>query len=257
MRISLYFLVLLMTVACCDEVFAQRIVNKDSTNKSIVDDFDKEFADDFNDEVDTPLISDPFEGLNRGVFWFNDKLYFYVLKPVARGYRVVPRMARKSISNFFSNLSSPVRIINSVLQLKFADAGNETSRFLVNTSIGLVGLFDAADRWGGVPKKDEDFGQTLGVYQLGQGPYLVLPFLGPSSLRDASGLVVDSFLDPFTTYLGRNLTLSEKTGIRVGLAVNYLSLDDDSYEKAKRDSLDPYLFLRAAYAQYRVAKVSQ
>ncbi len=220
------------------------------------DDFDAEFAEDFTEDDDAPLISDPLEGWNRGVFWFNDKLYFFFLKPVAKVYRVIPRPARKSVSNFFSNLSGPVRIVNSALQFKFADSGREIGRFLVNSTIGIGGLFDPADKWAKIPEKDEDFGQTLGVYRFGSGPYLVLPFYGPSSLRDASGLVVDTFLDPLT-WLNRDWSLLEHAGVRVGLAINYLSLDADSYEKIKRDSLDPYLFMRAAYVQYRLAKVAQ
>jgi phospholipid-binding lipoprotein MlaA len=229
----------------------------DDFDQEFDDDFDQEFDDDFLEE-DEPLISDPLENLNRGVFWFNDKLYFYLLKPVARVYRVVPRPARKAVRNFVSNLSSPVRVVNSVLQLKFADAGRETTRFFVNTTIGLGGLIDAADKWGKIPKKEEDFGQTLGVYKVGQGPYLILPLLGPSSLRDASGLAVDTFLfDPLTTRMQRNWSLRDRTAYGTALAVNHLSLDDDNYEKIKRDALDPYLFMRAAYAQYRLAKVAQ
>lgn len=220
------------------------------------DSFDQAFADDFADEGDTQLIADPFEPVNRGIFWFNDKLYFFLLKPVARGYRVVPSPVRKAVKNFFSNLSSPVRIINSALQGKLADVGRETTRLFLNSTIGLAGLFDVADRWGKIPRKDEDFGQTLGVYRLGQGPYLVLPFFGPSSLRDATGLVADTFLEP-TTYLTRDWSLLDRAELKGGQAVNHLSLDDDSYEKIKRDSLDPYLFMRAAYVQYRLAKVKR
>ncbi|WP_156826991.1 MlaA family lipoprotein [Geopsychrobacter electrodiphilus] len=232
----------------------QRISTKNVTDAA----FANAFSDAFADEDSAPLISDPFETMNRGTFWFNDKLYFYFLKPVARVYSIVPRPARTSVGNFFSNLSSPVRVINSVLQLKLDDAGREISRFFINSIIGLGGLFDVADKWAKIPQKKEDFGQTLGFYHLGQGPYLILPFLGPSSLRDAGGTLVDTaFLDPFTLHLTQNWNLTEKTGLRVGQAINYLSLDDDSYEKIKRDSLDPYLFMRAAYAQYRLAKVAQ
>ncbi len=253
----LFFLILLAAVVFVAPAFALQSKPAASADMAVGDSFDQEFADNFSETDNIPLISDPFEGLNRGIFWFNDKLYFYLLKPVARAYRVVPRPVRQSISDFFSNISSPVRIVNSGLQFKFGDAGRETTRFFVNTTIGLGGLIDAADKWGKLPKKDEDFGQTLGVYHIGQGPYLILPFLGPSSLRDASGSVVDAFLDPLTSDLNRNWSLLDKAEFTAGLAVNYLSLDDDSYEKLKRDSLDPYLFMRDAYAQYRVAKVAQ
>ncbi len=227
-----------------------------SPQTAVQDDFDQAFEDDFREEDEAPLIADPLEGWNRGVFWFNDKLYFYLLKPVARVYRVVPSPARRSVSDFVSNLTTPVRLVNSTLQFKFADAGRELGRFVINTILGVGGLIDAADRWAGLPKKDEDFGQTLGTYHVGQGFYLVLPFFGPSSLRDAGGMVVDNFIDP-TTWLTRNWSLLDKAELKAGLAVNRLSLDDDSYEKIKRDSLDPYLFIRAAYAQYRLAKVEK
>lgn len=256
MRLKLLILILLIGFVSAELTCAQQPADPTVTEEALGDDFDQEFFDDFDEDDETSLISDPFERLNRGTFWFNDKVYFYLLKPVARGYRVVPRPARKSVGNFFSNLSSPVRIVNSVLQLKLADAGRETTRLFVNTTIGLGGLIDAADRWGKLPRKDEDFGQTLGVYHVGQGPYLVLPFLGPSSLRDTGGLAVDTFFDPLT-YLGRNWSRIDWAALKTGLVLNHLSLDDDSYEKIKRDSLDPYLFMRAAYAQYRVAKVAQ
>ncbi len=253
----IFFLILLTNIGFVDLAFAQQPEQSTPASEVHGSDFDQDFDDDFMEEDSAQLISDPFEKLNRGVFWFNDKVYFYLFKPAARAYRIVPRPARTSVSNFFSNLSSPVRIVNSTLQFKFADAGRETTRFFVNSIIGLGGLVDAADRWGEIPKKDEDFGQTLGFYHVGQGPYLILPFLGPSSLRDAGGLVADSFFDPLTIHLSRNWNFLERMELRAGLAVNFLSLDDDSYEKIKRDSLDPYLFMRAGYAQYRVAKVAK
>ena len=219
-------------------------------------DFEADFADDFSDEAEKVLISDPLEGYNRGMFWFNDKLYFYLLKPVARGYRVVPRPVRQSVGNFFSNLSSPVSIVNSVLQLRFKKAGRGFTRLFVNTIIGVGGLFDPAEKWGKLPAEKEDFGQSLGHYGVGSGPYFVLPLLGPSSIRDTGGLFVDTIFDPMT-YISRSLTFGEYAAIRGGEVVNRLSLDDDSYEKIKRDSLDPYLFMRAAYAQYRLAKIKE
>ncbi len=257
MRQIIFFLILLTNVAVVDLAFALQSEQPTTASEVHGADFDQDFDDDFMEEDSAQLISDPFETLNRGVFWFNDKVYFYLFKPAARVYRIVPRPTRMSISNFFSNLSSPVRIVNSALQFKFADVGREAIRFFVNSTIGLGGLVDAADKWGNVPKKDEDFGQTLGFYHVGQGPYLILPFLGPSSLRDAGGLVADSFFDPLTIHLNRNWNFLEKVELRAGLAVNFLSLDDDSYEKIKRDSLDTYLFMRAGYAQYRVAKVAK
>lgn len=127
-------------------------------------DFDADFGDDFSGgSVPERLISDPLELFNRGVFWVNDKLYFYALKPVAKGYRlVIPRTARVSVGNFFSNLAAPIRVGNALLQLKFRDFGTEVYRFVINTTFGIAGLFDPAESVAGVRPVNEDFGQTLG-----------------------------------------------------------------------------------------------
>lgn len=224
------------------------------------DSFDAEFQDDFADfddkfaEDEQLLISDPLEKLNRGVFWVNDKLYFYLIKPIARGYRVVPRPIRKSVGNFFTNLSTPARAANALLQLKFKDTGTELGRFVVNSTLGWGGLFDPAGYSLDWQKKSEDFGQTLGHYGVGSGWYLVLPVLGPSSVRDGAGLLVDQVFDP-TRYV--KLKEGEYYALKVYDRINALSLDPDSYEGIKRDALDPYLFIRAAYAQHRLANVAK
>lgn len=217
-------------------------------------DFDQAFNDDFED-AQAPLINDPLETVNRGTFWLNDKLYFYALKPVARVFRIVPRDGRRAVKNFFANVSSPLRIINAGLQLKPASVGQELTRFLINSTFGIVGLFDVAAKWGMTPV-DEDFGQTLGRYGVGSGFYLVLPLIGPSSFRDLGGTVVDTFVLPGNLATFR-LNAAEQFALRGGIAINDLSLDNDSYEKLKRDSLDPYLFLRASYAQFRLAKIQK
>lgn len=220
-------------------------------------DFDADFEDDFESSGETAheLIADPLEYLNRGTFWFNDKLYFYVLKPVVKGYRwAVPRPARVSVKNVFSNLITPVRAVNSLLQLKFRSFGTEVYRFAINTTFGVCGLFDPAQSVSGVDPSIEDFGQTLGFYGVGHGFYLVLPLVGPSSLRDGFGSFADSYVDPL-----------RYTGIRTyGLIIvrsvdstTRLSLGRDVYDGIVKDSLDPYLFIRAAYAQRRLAQVGE
>ncbi|MCK4691676.1 MAG: VacJ family lipoprotein [Desulfuromonadales bacterium] len=225
------------------------------------DQFDEDFADDFDEDFadegsfDEILIADPLEGFNRGIFWVNDKLYFYLVKPVAKGYRfIVPRPARVSVGNFFSNLLTPIRAANALLQLKFTDFGTEIYRFIVNSTIGIAGLFDPATSLAGVEKVEEDFGQTLGYYGAGHGFYLVLPVLGPSSLRDTTGGLVDTVLDPFWY---ADLATMEHLGVKMFKVTNGLSLDKDTYESIVRDSLDPYLFVRAAYAQRRAAQVGK
>lgn len=228
--------------------------------QEIVDDFDAEFDDDFADfddefdEEEPPLISDPLEPWNRGVFWVNDKFYFYLIKPIARGYRVMPRPIRKSVGNFFTNLSTPARAVNSLLQFKLKDTGTELGRFAVNSTIGWGGLFDPAGYSLGWKKKSEDFGQTLGHYGVGSGWYLVLPIFGPSSVRDGVGLFADQFFDPMN-YV--KMKTWEFYGLKAYDRINYLSLDPDSYEGIKRDALDPYLFIRATYAQHRLANVAK
>jgi phospholipid-binding lipoprotein MlaA len=223
--------------------------NETVTEPDDFEDEDSPWLDDEDEELD---VYDPLETINRGTFWFNDKLYFYLLKPVARGYRwIMPEPLMLGIGNFFSNLASPARIINAGLQGKFADAGNELTRFAVNTTIGIGGLFDTAKDHFNLKKKEEDTGQTLGYYGIGPGPYLVLPFFGPSSFRDGIGLLADSRMD-LTYYLWEDL---EYWAAIVLNAVNKVALDKDTYEGIKKDALDPYLFIRDAWTQYRQNKV--
>ncbi|MGE0370555.1 MAG: VacJ family lipoprotein [Gammaproteobacteria bacterium] len=211
------------------------------------------YADDYEDEGE--LIADPLEPMNRAIFAFNDKLYFYVLKPTARAYRVLPQGVRVSVSNFFSNLGAPIRMVNALFQFKLLDAGGELLRFGVNTTAGLGGLFDPAGRYLGLREKEEDFGQTLGRYGVGPGIYLVLPALGPSSARDGIGRFVDgNYFDPVVIVPDET---AEVVALKALDAVNYLSLDKDTYEVVTRESLDPYTFIKNAYAQNRAGKVEK
>lgn len=220
------------------------------------EDFDDNFALDFDQEgEEEEIITDPIEPINRGIFWFNDKFYFYLLKPVARGFRVVPEPARISISNFFSNLATPVRFVNALLQLKFRDAGNELARFVVNSTVGIGGLFDPAKKWAGVKKKEEDFGQTLGKYGMKPGFYIVLPLLGPSNSRDCLGLITDYFTDPFQYVI--DVKDLEQVGLTAMEIVNEISLDKDTYESIKRQALDPYAFIKNAQTQRREGMVKE
>jgi len=216
------------------------------------DDYEDEYLPWLDDEDEELNVYDPLETINRGTFWFNDKLYFYLLKPVARGYRwIMPDPLMLGIGNFFSNLASPMRIINAGLQGKFSDAGNELTRFAVNTTIGIGGFFDTAKDHFNLTKKEEDTGQTLGYYGIGPGPYLVLPFFGPSSFRDGVGLLADSRMD-LTYYLWEDRDYWSAIILKT---VNTVALDKDTYEGVKKDALDPYLFVRDAWTQYRQNKV--
>lgn len=198
-------------------------------------------------------IADPLEPFNRAMYHFNDKLYFWVLKPVAQGYRkVIPEGARVSVSNFFSNITFPIRFVNCLLQANFDGAASEFARFTVNTIWGIGGLLDpASSKDINLPKQDEDFGQSLGVYGLGQGFYINWPFFGPSSPRDTVGLVGDYFLYPFSYvdpwYAG--------SGVKVYGKENDISLKIGDYESLKEAAVDPYVAIRDAYVQYRQKKV--
>lgn len=214
-----------------------------------------EIEEDFSDDEDEIIVSDPFESINRKIFSFNDTAYVYILKPIARGFRaVIPEKGRVAVNNFFSNLLSPVRIANAAMQLKGEDATNEIVRLIVNSTLGLGGLFDIAKNDFKIKIKKEDFGQTLGHYKVANGPYIVIPFLGPSTIRDGVGLLVDGTAFDPVSYI-----YDDETGRYILVKLidieNTISLDQDTYEAIKKDSLDPYLFLRNSYIQHRAGVV--
>jgi len=233
-------------------------VRENHAENQVTTDFDADFDADFDEDFTTvvnsdSLISDPLQPFNRAMFWFNDKMYFYFFKPVAKGLTfVLPRPVRVSVRNFFINLETPVRAGNALLQLKFNSFGTEVYRFAINSTIGIAGLFDPADSWLGVKRDKEDFGQTLGHYNVGHGFYLILPFVGPSSLRDGFGLYADTFLDP-VRYV--SMKPREYFAVKYVDVENRLSLDNNTYEGIVAETLDPYLFIRAAYVQRRAAQV--
>ena len=205
------------------------------------------------EEEETATIPDPLESFNRAMFGFNDKLYFWVLKPVAQGYKkVVPEAPRVGVKNFFSNLKFPIRFISSLLQADFSGAASEFGRFAVNTIWGVGGLLDpASSKQLNLPKNEADLGQTLGVYGLGQGFYIVLPILGPYSARDSIGIAGDYFLYP-VSYI---TPWYDGLAVRTYEEVNDTSLRIGDYEFIKEAAIDPYVALRDAYSQYRQKKV--
>jgi phospholipid-binding lipoprotein MlaA len=198
-------------------------------------------------------VPDPLEPLNRAFFEFNDKLYFWVLKPVATGYKtVVPEEVRVCVRNFFRNLAFPVRFANNLFQGKFFGAVEETCGFLVNSTVGLGGLADIATAVD-LKRHDEDLGQTLAVHGAGPAFYINWPFFGPSTLRDTIGMAGDVFLDPLT-YLGDFWYAPYSRGLNV---VNETSLRIGDYESLKKAALDPYVALRDAYYQNRLSKIKE
>jgi phospholipid-binding lipoprotein MlaA len=197
-------------------------------------------------------VSDPIEPVNRAIFRFNDAVDRAVLEPVARGYRyVAPEPVRRSVRNFLSNLRAPVTLANDLLQGERDRAGTTLARFMINTTLGVGGLFDAASVFGHQPH-DEDFGQTLGRWGVGDGPYLVLPLLGPSNLRDTGGRVGDYFFDPLNQCcIGDDAALARFGSSALSEREQALEVVDD----LRRNTLDVYATVRSAYAQRRAAQI--
>ncbi len=216
--------------------------------------FDEE--EDFFDEEEEEFveIADPLYLWNKGMFYFNDKFYFWLLKPAARGYSfIVPEKGRILVSNFFHNIAVPIRFVNNLLQVRIKSAGIELLRFAVNSTVGIVGLNDIAKKELDMKSQDEDLGQTLGTYGIGHGFYIVWPFIGPSSLRDTVGLAGDTFLHPVSYIEPTEAAL----GIRAYETLNRTSLHIGDYEDLKEAAIDPYIALRDAYIQNRKKKVEE
>jgi phospholipid-binding lipoprotein MlaA len=203
-------------------------------------------------EAQSPSIADPLESFNRASFVVNDKLYRYALKPVARGLRILPAPVRTSFSNFFSNLETPVSAVAALLQGEGKNAATELGRFAINTTVGLAGFLDPATDIG-LLQDEEDFGQTLASYGVGQGFYLVVPLLGATSARDLVGNVASASLNP----LYNNVGTTTQVAVNVANVEVALSLDKDTYEAFYDSALDPYVFFRSAWVQNRAGQIEQ
>ncbi|NCO68606.1 MAG: VacJ family lipoprotein [Nitrospirae bacterium CG_4_10_14_0_8_um_filter_41_23] len=210
------------------------------------------------EEEDGPEIADPLVPFNRVMFHVNDKLYFWVLKPVTQVYsHIIPEDFRIVFSNAYDNLKAPVRMLNNLLQLRLKAAGNELIRFLFNSTAGIGGLGDVARDALGIKKQEADFGQTLGHYGVGHGFYIVLPVLGPSSLRDTVGFAGDRLMYPLT-YVSKDVLPVEATvGIAAHEKVNDTSFRIGDYESFKESAVEPYVSMRDAFVQHRKKKVEQ
>ena len=217
---------------------------------------DEEFLDEDLEPGDSEAVTvpDPLRPVNHTIHLFNDKLYFWVLKPVAVGYRtVMPAEIRVCTLNFFNNLYAPVRFTNCLLQGKFKNAAGEFGKFFINTTVGGLGLGDVARRYPELNPPEEDFGQTLGYWGVGNGFYLVLPVLGPSTLRDAVGRVGNWAVDPLSYLEPWELSL----GVWTLKNVNSTSFRIGDYETIKDAAIDPYEAFRDGYIQFRRTKVGQ
>jgi phospholipid-binding lipoprotein MlaA len=213
-----------------------------------------DWEDDWLAGAEETAIADPLEPLNRFFFQFNDRLYFWFLKPIASNYaEVVPADIRITIVNFFDNLLGPVRIANNLLQGKPRQTGIELSRFLINSTLGIAGLANPAEDEFGLGPQYEDFGQTLGHYGLGGGIYIIWPFLGPSNLRDTVGFIGDSYLRPLG-YIVRDEPVAG-IGANGANSINRASFRIGDYESFKKSAFDPYLALRDAYQQHRKSMI--
>lgn len=244
------------------EFFGKEQFMKEITKEEISsgDEFEDDFAEEFNEEE----IVDPLESYNRVMTSFNDFMYLNFLTPVAKGYSaVMPEPARVGISNFFHNITFPVRFVNNILQFKFTNAGEELGRFVVNSTAGVLGFMDPAKEYMNLQKREEDFGQTLGYYGVGQGFHVVLPIFGPSNLRDIVGLAGDNYISPLTDVSHNQIGYKipdrpEKTfGITVFNTTNKTSLNIGKYENLKKDALDLYPFLRDIYTQNREKQIKE
>jgi phospholipid-binding lipoprotein MlaA len=203
-----------------------------------------------------PSIADPIEPWNRAMYHFNDKFYFWLLKPVAQGYKyVIPEEIRGMFSSFYENIKMPIRFVNNLLQGKLAYAGIELVRFMMNSTAGVLGFYDFAKAVE-IPGHDADFGQTLGKYGVGFGFYIVWPILGPSSPRDSVGWAADCMLKP-TNYVSSEWISPEGVGLYAHEKVNYYSFHIGDYETLKGAAIDPYIAMRDAYIQYRKKLIEQ
>jgi phospholipid-binding lipoprotein MlaA len=212
-----------------------------------VDALAKELEDEYADEG--PAVGDPVKPWNVVWFHFNDKLYFWVVKPVSKAYGLIlyPRPVRLGIRNVIINVGFPGRFFNTLFQGRPKDSGSEILRFVTNVTIGVLGLWDPATRWFHLELHEEDFDQTLGVWGLGMGFYITWPVVGPSSIRGTVGSLGESVLNPIQTYWA----------VRLVNRINNTSLDLDEYETLKKMAVDPYSAVRNAYVQNRREQVEE
>jgi len=233
--------------------------NEAETTDSLSAEEEALFEDDTNtwdteESQEIALVSDPIEPFNRTMFYLNDKLYTWVLRPVSLGYRkVTPETVRVGISNFFTNLTTPIRFTNCLLQGKGRAATAEISKFIFNSTFGVLGFGDLFEDYPEMNPDREDLGQTLGSYGIGDGFYIVWPLLGASTLRDSFGLAGDTFLNPITYVDSTEAGLAAR-GVNT---VNMLTFRIEDIDAAKKAAFDPYEANRNFYIQSRRSKINK
>lgn len=213
------------------------------------------------DRAEINATNDPFEGVNRVIFDFNDFLDRLLIAPLAGLYRVtVPPPVRDRVANILNNMSEPVTMANNMLQGEFGKAGTTFGRLVTNTTLGVGGTFEVANDFG-MKQQHGDFGQTLHVWGAGSGPYIVLPLFGPSNVRDAIGLGVDTFMSPWKYIVGTSGDATiEDTYMIADTAASALTRREgvlDAYESLKKGSLDFYAQMRSVYRQHRAKELGQ
>ena len=234
----------------------QEVLIDSNDSEELIDEFGDDDFDLFEDEVNEPEISvaDPFEGLNRLMFNVNDVFYVWIMEPCAKACKaVIPEPVRIGIKNFFNNIATPARLVNCLLQGKVDAVGRELHRFAINSTIGVLGIGDPAFEKYELEPAKEDFGQTLAVYGFDNGFYLVLPLLGPTTLRDGVGMFGNQFLNPIR-YVE---PVEASVGISTGRGINSATFRIGEYNSLKADALDPYIALREAYIQYRNKQIEE
>jgi phospholipid-binding lipoprotein MlaA len=214
-------------------------------------------ADDPDALADFKETNDPIEPTNRAIYAFNNALDTAIMRPAAQAYRfLIPDPVRGGVHNVLSNLGTPVQLSNDMLQGKPRRAGDTSMRFLINTTVGVLGVFDVAKDWG-YPNHDTDFGVTLALWGLNEGPYLFLPVFGPSDPRDAVGLGVNAAMDPFN-WVGQGAAVQALDWSRFGLnALDQRERHLDDIESIKKTALDPYATFRSLYRQNRAARIDE
>ena len=202
-----------------------------------------------------------FENTSRAIFKFNTAFDEAVLEPIAKGYNKLPNSIKNSTSNFTSNIGTLLSIPNNILQGNFEQLGHSVGSFVVNSSIGILGLFNPAEKMGLNPHK-EDVGQTLGAYGLGTGCYFVMPILGPTTIRGSLGMLADSFLDPFAHVTIREHELLGSSGnsldyftVKGATAIDFRADNDKNFDSLEKTSLDLYSSLKSIYLQDRENKI--
>lgn len=204
------------------------------------------------------VTPDPFSGFNEPMFTFNLKLDDWVLHPIASGYAsIAPTPVRESVGRFFDNVRVIPRFANNLFQLKLIEASGEVARFGINSTIGLAGFFDPADLWFGLKEHPNDFGLTIRYYDIPTGPYIMWPFLGPSTVGDTVGMVADGAMDPMNYLVPTWVSVTVSAGQRAVEAVNYRSLHLNQFEEADRYAIDLYGAVQDAYLQTRAHNVKE